>query len=92
VVYLVLTRKGLQDVLAHISSHRIKLKLWIDTGVCNTDTLVHLRAHGHEIMVCPKTDFVGREKLINTLAVIKEEYPGECVWVEYWSGVDPILD
>lgn len=81
-VYLVLTRKGYEELVREFQC--VPSPLWVNKGVLSDTELGSLRSSGSAI-----TDFIfpitpsDAQEVSEAAYTVKEHHPNESVWVEY---------
>lgn len=83
-VYLVLTRKGYEELVQQLQC--VPSPLWVNKDVLSNAEISFLRSSGTEL-----TDFIfpitpsDTQGVSEAACTVKEHHPNECVWVEYVS-------
>jgi hypothetical protein len=81
-VYLILTRRGYEEVLRQFQ--RVPSPVWVNKDILSADELASLRAAGTAV-----TDFTrfitpsSASAIEQAAATVREHHPNDCIWVEY---------
>jgi hypothetical protein len=81
--HFVLTRKGYDDLVAHLG--KAPSPLWVNLGVLSPAELSALRTSGVEVTDFTDDVTLGGPELLDAVAAIHEHHPGSSVWVEHGS-------
>jgi len=75
-VFLILTRKGFDDILERVDTRRDAV--WVHAGVLSQQEIADLRSAGWDL-----TDFIKPSSdLISDTETIREHHPAQVIWVE----------
>jgi len=82
-VYLILSKKGLSEVLR--INQGSSVAMWLAHALLSEKEVSALLDAGHNVTVWQYPESTNNEELSGTIATIEEHHPGETVWVEYTS-------
>jgi hypothetical protein len=79
-VYVILTARGLKDLLRNLS---VGPSLWINGGCADKDEIDKLRSGGWDITVWANWfDPVNGREIESALATVREHHPDSTIWIE----------